>query len=43
VEKRIGLLKGIARGEKAVEEGRVVSHAKATRWLKQPGRNQLPR
>jgi prevent-host-death family protein len=36
--KRIGLLEGIARGEKAVDEGRVLTHAKAkqrmARWLK---------
>lgn len=35
---RIQLLEGIARGEKAVEEGRTVSHASArkrmARWLK---------
>ena len=34
---RIGLLEGIAKGEKAIEEGRVVSHAEAkkrmSRWL----------
>lgn len=36
--KRIGLLEGIARGEKAVADGRVVTHAQAkqrmSRWLK---------
>ena len=36
--KRMRLLEGIARGEKAVEEGRTLSHAKAkkrlARWLK---------
>ena len=36
--RRLGLLEGIARGEKAIEEGRVLSHAKAkkrmARWLK---------
>lgn len=35
---RMSLLEGIARGEKAVEDGRVVSHAAAkkrmARWLK---------
>jgi predicted transcriptional regulator len=34
----MGLLEGIARGEKAIEEGRTVSHAEAkrrmSRWLK---------
>ena len=38
LQHRMRLLEGIARGEKAVEEGRVVSHAKAkqrmARWLK---------
>ena len=38
LERRMSLLEGIARGEKAIEEGRVVSHAKAkqrmARWLK---------
>ena len=38
LQNRMRLLEGIARGEKAIEEGRVVSHAKAkqrmTRWLK---------
>lgn len=36
--KRMSLLEGIARGEKAVEEGRTVTHAQAkqrmARWLK---------
>lgn len=36
--RRIGVLEGIARGERAIEEGRVVSHAEAkrrmARWLK---------
>jgi prevent-host-death family protein len=36
--KRMRLLEGIARGEKAVEEGRTLSHAQAkqrfARWLK---------
>jgi prevent-host-death family protein len=38
LQKRMSLLEGIARGEKAVEDGRTVSHAQArqrmTRWLK---------
>lgn len=38
LQRRMGLLEGIARGEKAVEDGRVVSHAQAkqrmSRWLK---------
>ena len=38
LQHRIGLLEGIARGEKAVEEGRTVPHAQAkermSRWLK---------
>jgi prevent-host-death family protein len=38
LQRRIGLLEGIARGEKAVEDGRVVTHAQAkqrmSRWLK---------
>ena len=38
LQKRMRLLEGIARGEKAIEEGRTVSHAKAkqrmARWLK---------
>jgi prevent-host-death family protein len=38
LQQRMGLLEGIARGEKAVEEGRTVSHAEAkrrmARWLK---------
>ena len=38
LQKRIGLLEGISRGEKAVEEGRVLTQAKAkqrmARWLK---------
>jgi prevent-host-death family protein len=37
-QKRMALLEGIARGEMAVAEGRVVSHAEArtrmARWLK---------
>jgi prevent-host-death family protein len=38
LQKRLGLLEGIARGEKAVEEGRTLTHAQAkqrmSRWLK---------
>lgn len=38
MQQRMTLLEGIARGEKAVEEGRVLSHSKAkqrmSRWLK---------
>jgi prevent-host-death family protein len=38
LQQRIGLLEGIARGEKAVEDGRVVTRAQAkqrmSRWLK---------
>jgi prevent-host-death family protein len=38
LERRIALLEGIARGERAIDEGRVVSHAEAkqrmARWLK---------
>ena len=38
LRQRMSLLEGIARGEKAIEEGRVVSHAQAkarmSRWLK---------
>jgi prevent-host-death family protein len=37
-QKLLGVLKGIARGEKAVEDGRVFTHAKAkkrmARWLR---------
>ena len=37
-QKLLGVLEGIARGEKAVEDGRVTTHAKAkkrmARWLK---------
>ena len=37
-QRRMTLLEGIARGEKAVEEGRTVSHAQAkkrlARWLR---------
>lgn len=38
LQRRMGLLEGIARGERAVEDGRVVSHAQAksrmARWLR---------
>ena len=38
LQRRMSLLEGIARGEKAVEEGRTLSHAQAKqrmgRWLK---------
>lgn len=38
LQRRMTLLEGIARGEKAIEEGRAVTHAKAkrrmSRWLK---------
>lgn len=38
LQRRMSLLEGIARGEKAVEEGRTLSHAQAekrmARWLK---------
>jgi prevent-host-death family protein len=38
LQDRMSLLEGIARGEKAVEDGRTLSHAKAkqrmARWLK---------
>lgn len=38
LQQRMSLLEGIARGERAVEEGRTVSHAEAkkrmARWLK---------
>ena len=37
-QRRIALLEGIARGEKALEDGRVLTHAQArkrmSRWLK---------
>ncbi len=37
-QKRMSLLEGIARGERAIEEGRTVSHAQAkqrmARWLR---------
>lgn len=38
LQRRMGLLEGIARGDNAIEEGRTVSHAEAkrrlSRWLK---------
>jgi prevent-host-death family protein len=38
MQRRMKLLEGVARGEKAIEEGRTVSHAQAkqrlSRWLK---------
>lgn len=38
LQRRMGLLEGIARGEKAIEDGRTVSQAQAkqrmARWLK---------
>lgn len=38
LQKRMSLLEGIARGERAIEEGRTLSHAQAkrrmARWLK---------
>jgi prevent-host-death family protein len=38
LQRRMSLLEGIARGERALEEGRTVSHAEAkrrmSRWLK---------
>lgn len=38
LQQRMKLLEGIARGEKAIEEGRALSHAQAkqrlSRWLK---------
>lgn len=38
LQRRMSMLEGIARGERAVEDGRVVSHAQAksrmSRWLK---------
>jgi prevent-host-death family protein len=37
LHKRLSILEGIARGERAIDEGRVVTHAKAktrlARWL----------
>jgi prevent-host-death family protein len=37
-QRRLGILEGIARGERAVEEGRVVGHSEAkkrmARWLR---------
>lgn len=38
LQRRVAVLEGIARGERAVEQGRVVTHVKArvrlARWLK---------
>lgn len=38
LQRRMGLLEGIARGEKAIEDGRTVTHGQAkqrmARWLK---------
>jgi prevent-host-death family protein len=38
LQRRMGLLEGLARGERAIEEGRTASHAEAkrrmSRWLK---------
>ena len=38
LQRRLAVLEGIARGERAIEQGRVVTHAKArarmARWLK---------
>ena len=38
LQRRVVVLEGIARGERAIEQGRVVTHAKArarmARWLK---------
>ena len=38
LQRRLGLLEGIARGERAIDEGRTVTHAAAkqrmARWLK---------
>lgn len=38
LQRRVAILEGIARGERAAEQGRVVTHAKAkarmARWLK---------
>jgi len=38
LQRRMALLEGIARGEKAIEEGRVLTHAQAkrrmARWLR---------
>ena len=38
LNERLGILEGIARGERAIDEGRVISHAEAkkrmARWLK---------
>ena len=38
LNRRLGILEGIARGERAIEEGRIVSHGEArkrmARWLR---------
>ena len=38
LQRRVAVLEGIARGERAIDQGRVVTHAKArarmARWLK---------
>ena len=34
LERRVAILEGIARGERAIEEGRIVSHAVARKRLK---------
>lgn len=38
LQRRVAVLEGIARGERAIQQGRVVTHAKArarmARWLK---------
>ncbi|MBA3834003.1 MAG: type II toxin-antitoxin system Phd/YefM family antitoxin [Chthoniobacterales bacterium] len=38
LNRRLGILEGIARGERAIEEGRVVTHSEAkkrmARWLR---------
>src|ERR1700754_3652368 len=44
LQRRMALLEGIARGEKAIEEGRSLTHKQAkqrmSRWLKRSGQNQ---
>lgn len=43
LQNRMRILEGIARGEKAIQEGRVMTHEQANRkmkrWLKSSGRN----
>ena len=45
MQQRMAVLEGIARGEQAIAEGRVATHAQAkkrlARWLKWSGRSQL--